>query len=348
MRPLKPVDVQFAKHPEQQLRSLLNNRTSVLLCDEHTLAHCAPQLGNQFTHTLVIKPGEAEKTLETAALIWKHLLAWNVKRNDVLVCLGGGVITDLGAFCASVYQRGIAYILVPTTLLAMTDAAIGGKTGVNFQNKKNYLGTFSEPEAILVYRDFLKTLDKPTLNEGWAEMLKHGLIADKELFREISALDNLHQIPEHHLLQRSIAVKSGIVAADMLEQNQRKLLNFGHTLGHALETWYLERHRAIAHGLAVAAGMWMECHLSMQQGWLREDDCTEIHALIDRYFDPVMFSIEGIAEIAELCQYDKKNADRQLVNFTALHAAGTAHIDGNANTQQLKTALSAYLECHRG
>lgn len=348
MRPSKPVDVQFAENPEHQLRSLLNNRTSVLLCDEHTLTHCAPHLGNQFTHTLVIKPGEAEKTLETAALIWKHLMAWNVKRSDVLVCLGGGVITDLGAFCASVYQRGIAYILVPTTLLAMTDAAIGGKTGVNFQNKKNYLGTFSEPEAILVFRDFLNTLDKPTLNEGWAEILKHGLIADQELFHEISSLENLHQIPEHRLLQRSIAIKSGIVAADMLEQNQRKLLNFGHTLGHALETWYLERHRTVAHGLAVAAGMWMECHLSMQQGWLDEGDCTRIQALIDRYFDPVMFSTDGISEIAALCQYDKKNADHQLVNFTALHAAGTARIDGNVSADQLKFALSAYLECHRG
>lgn len=348
MMPLKPADVQFSENPASHIRSILNTRTSVLLCDEHTLAHCAPLLGNQFTHTLVIKPGEAEKTLETAALIWKHLLAWNVKRSDVMVCLGGGVITDLGAFCASVFQRGISYVLIPTTLLAMTDAAIGGKTGVNFQNKKNYLGTFSGPEAILVYPGFLKTLNPHTLNEGWAEMLKHGLIADQELFRRIASLEHLHQIPEVDLLQRSIAVKSGIVAADMLEQNQRKLLNFGHTLGHALETWYLERHRAIAHGLAVAAGMWMECHLSMQQGWLKDDDCTQIQALLDRYFDPVMFSTEGIAEIVALCQFDKKNADQQLVNFTALHAAGTARIDGKANSGQLQIALSAYLECHRG
>ncbi|MEY3983259.1 MAG: 3-dehydroquinate synthase [Bacteroidota bacterium] len=348
MMPLKPADVQFTENPASDIRSILNTRTSVLLCDEHTLTHCAPLLGNQFTHTLVIKPGEAEKTLETAALIWKHLLAWNVKRSDVMVCLGGGVITDLGAFCASVFQRGISYVLVPTTLLAMTDAAIGGKTGVNFQYKKNYLGTFSGPEAILVYPDFLKTLDPQTLNEGWAEMLKHGLIADQELYRQIACLGHLHRIPEVELLQRSIAVKSDIVAADMFDLNQRKLLNFGHTLGHALETWYLERNRPLAHGLAVAAGMWMECHLSMQLGWLTNIDCTQIQALIDKFFNPVMFSTDGIAEIAAFCHYDKKNIDQQLVNITVLCAAGAARVDGNVNNTQLNNALSAYLECHRG
>jgi 3-dehydroquinate synthase len=347
MRPLKPVEPVFCADINASLKPLVANRKSILLCDEHTLEHCVPLLHDSFDHTLVVKAGEEEKSLAVAENIWKHFIAWNIGRSDVLVCLGGGVLCDLGAFSASVYQRGMPFILIPTTLLAMTDAAIGGKTGINLLNKKNYIGSFAEAEAVFIHTPFLKTLPRQALTEGWAEMLKHALIADSVLYHDISGLAHLNSIPEFSLLQRSINVKVKIVQADPIEQNLRKLLNFGHTLGHALESWYLERNHSVAHGTAVAAGIWLEALMARQQEVLSQADFEQISALIDRHFEPLMFSKDGVHEIAGLCRFDKKNQHRDSVNFVLLQSAGKAVVDGQATTEEILFALSTYLECHR-
>ncbi len=347
MKPLKPVEPEFIEDLDAALRPLIAHKKCILLCDEHTLEHCLPLLNTTFQHTLVIKPGEAEKTLAVAEHIWKHLIAWNTNRHDLLICLGGGVISDLGAFSASVYQRGMPFVLIPTTLLAMTDAAVGGKTGVNLLHKKNYIGTFAHPEAIFIHPPFLNTLDRHAIIEGWAEILKHGLIADAALYRLISETALLNHIPDVSLLQRSIAVKTRIVAEDPLEENRRKLLNFGHTLGHALESWYLDRGKSVAHGTAVAAGMWMESLIANRMGFLGRNHFEAIAALIDRNFEPLMFSAEGIYSIAELCRYDKKNMQHDAINIVMLREPGHADIDGAASLEVIIDALNNYLECHR-
>lgn len=348
MRPLKPVDPIFTPDVNASLKQLAGNRKTILFCDEHTLEHCVPLIDFSFNHTLVIKAGEEEKSLAVAEHIWKHLVAWNIGRGDLFVCLGGGVLCDLGGFAASVYQRGMPFMFIPTTLLAMTDAAIGGKTGINLLNKKNYIGSFAEAEAIVIHTPFLNTLPQHGFTEGWAEILKHALIADAVLYREILNLNHLNCIPETPLLQRSIAVKTRIVHEDPYEQNLRKLLNFGHTLGHALESWYLDRQHPLAHGAAVAAGIWMEAFMAKEQGMLSPTDFEDVAALIDRNFQAIMFSTEGISEIANLCRFDKKNQSKDRINFVLLRSPGKAEVDGHASFEEIIYALSAYLEWHRG
>lgn len=347
MRPLKPADPEIADDLNAALKQALGHRTAILLCDENTLKYCLPHLNITFRHTLVIRPGEQEKSLQTAENIWKHLANWKTGRDEVLVCLGGGVVCDLGAFCASVYRRGIPCILLPSTLLAMTDAAIGGKTGVNLLHWKNYIGTFSEPNSILIHLPFLETLNADLLNEGWAEIAKHALIADAHLFDILTGLSALNGIPNLEILKRSMAVKSQIVREDPLERDQRKLLNFGHTIGHALESWYLERNQPAPHGKAVAAGMWMESWLSWKQGLLTTHDFEAVRKLIDLHFEPLMYGTDGVESIAGLCIFDKKNEQGGPVNFTALLIPGKARIDTFATAEELKSALHTYLEWHR-
>jgi len=349
MMPSKPDNPSFVPNPGPVLRALAKDAGAtriIALCDENTLRHCLPKLHTHFDHTLVFKPGEVEKTLATAEKIWQHLAHWQITRKDLLVCVGGGVICDLGAFAASVYQRGMPFALVPTSLLAMTDAALGGKTGVNLGPLKNYVGSFATPVGIVLHLPMLETLDEKEMREGWAEMFKHAAIADAELWRAYEERAITTKAPEPDLLERSMAIKLRIVAEDPLEKGERKLLNFGHTLGHALESWHLEKHLSLPHGEAVAAGMWMEAWLSEKTGQAEAGTHVRIAALIDRHYPALSIPESAVPAIAAYCRFDKKNeADRVLC--TLLRRCGEGVIHCPVRAEQIEAAIRSYCAWER-
>jgi 3-dehydroquinate synthase len=349
MMPSKPDNPSFVLNPGPVLRTLAKDAGAtrmIAVCDENTVLHCLPKLHIRFDHTLVFKPGEAEKNLATAEKIWQHLAHWQITRKDLLVCVGGGVICDLGAFAASVYQRGMPFALVPTSLLAMTDAALGGKTGVNLGPLKNYVGSFATPAGIVLHLPMLETLDEKQMVEGWAEMIKHAAIPDAELWRAYEERSVTSHAPEQDLLERSMAIKLQIVAEDPLEKGNRKLLNFGHTLGHALESWHLEKQISLPHGEAVAAGMWMEAWLSETCGHAAAGTHARIAALIDRHFPALSIPGNAVPAIAAYCRFDKKNeVDRVLC--TLLRSCGEAIIHCPVSAEQIESAIRSYCAWER-
>ena len=247
---------------KEELHSFLatNKYTQVfILVDENTLEHCLPLLPNFDYQIIKIESGERNKNIETCQKIWQNLLNNNADRKALLINLGGGVISDMGGFCASTYKRGIDFINIPTTLLAMVDATIGGKTGIDFGFQKNMIGLFSLAKTVLIDATFLKTLNYRQIKSGKAEMLKHGLIANEQHFTQIIS----SAIPNLDLIKASIAIKQEIVSTDPFEKGIRKSLNFGHTLGHALEAYYLANNLDILHGEAIAQGMIWAIQLSV-------------------------------------------------------------------------------------
>jgi 3-dehydroquinate synthase len=344
MTPLKSDNPIFSANPGHAIRDIAKANGAariIALCDENTLQHCLPKLHIRFDHTLVFRPGEAEKNLTTAEKIWQHLAHWQITRKDLLVCVGGGVICDMGAFAASVYQRGMPFVLVPTSLLAMTDAAIGGKTGVNLGPLKNYVGSFATPAGIIIHLPMLDTLDKKELREGWAEMLKHAAIADVDLWTEFENHDWVAKLPGHEIIEKSIAIKLRVVAEDPLEKQARKLLNFGHTLGHALESWSLEKKHPLPHGEAVAAGMWMEAWISETTGNAEAGTHARIAALIDRHFAALQIPEDAVPAIAAYCRFDKKNEDDSVL-CTLLKRCGEGIVNCPVETEQIESAIRSY------
>ena len=250
----------------QFLKNLKPSKLFILV-DENTHEYCLPTvLGNLETEIpfeiIEIEAGEELKTIETATQLWEILSEFEADRKSLLLNLGGGVITDLGGFVASTYKRGIPFINLPTTLLGMCDASIGGKTGIDHQFLKNIVGTFAEPQQIFVYPDFLRTLPFVELRSGFAEMLKHGLIADEKHWKDLSSIENLNPESIYPFIETSMKIKQNVVEIDFKEQNIRKTLNFGHTIGHAVESLFLQANQLIPHGEAVALGMICETHLS--------------------------------------------------------------------------------------
>ncbi len=271
-----------------------------VITDTNVQAHCLPAfLGktglSPNTPLIVIEPGEAQKNLATCATIWDAMRAAKLDRHALVLNLGGGVIGDMGGFCAATWKRGIDFVQVPTTLLAMTDAAIGGKLGVDFQGLKNIIGVFQQPAAVFVDPDFLDTLPERELRSGFAEVVKHALIGDRELWT---------QLGDHHsaknALEASIGVKVRIVQEDPHEKGLRMLLNFGHTIGHAIESFFLETEAPLTHGEAIAIGM--ICEL---EGSERRD---EVAAFIHRIFPHRHIPESAFPVIWALMQQDKKNA----------------------------------------
>jgi 3-dehydroquinate synthase len=271
-----------------------------IITDANTEALCLPgflhKTGLSPKQTVVvIEPGEAQKNLGTCETIWQAMRAANLDRKALVINLGGGVIGDMGGFCAATWKRGIDFVQVPTTLLAMTDAAIGGKLGIDFQGLKNIIGVFRQPAAVFVDPDFLDTLPERELRSGYAEVIKHALIGDPELWAQLS---------DHHsaknVLEASIGVKVRIVQEDPHEKGLRMLLNFGHTIGHALESWFLETDNPLTHGEAIAIGM--ICEL---EGSERRD---AVAAFIKRVFPDRHIPESAFSAIWALMQQDKKNA----------------------------------------
>ena len=319
-----------------------------ILTDENTHRDCLPVFLASLETDLEIEiiemeAGESHKTIDTCIQIWHALSELGADRRSLLVNLGGGVVTDLGGFVASTFKRGMDFINVPTSLLAMVDAAIGGKTGVDLSSLKNQVGVIVQPRMILVMADFLKTLDKRQLNSGFAEMLKHGLISSERYWSDLKDLE-IHQ-PLDPLIYRSALIKNSIVVEDPTEKNFRKILNFGHTLGHAIESHFLEKggKKALLHGEAIAIGMILEGYLSHRVSGLGSHQLEDIkNTLLERY-RKVVFTEEDIQDIISLLKFDKKNS-HGAINFVLLKRIGEAVVDQRVSYDLYMEAFTYYRE----
>lgn len=315
------------------------------LVDENTHEHCLPQVLADLPdleeyEILEIEPGEENKVLEVAANLWLSLAEMKAERRDVIVNVGGGVVTDLGGFIASTYKRGIQFLNIPTSLLAMVDAAHGGKTGIDFGGIKNVVGTFSDPQMIYSHVDFLKTLPKQHLKSGLAEMLKHGLIADAEHWNHV--LKHKEDLTNQLILD-SAEIKMGIVAEDPHEKGKRKLLNFGHTVGHAFESYLLQKEVPILHGEAVAAGMIVETLISIEMASLSLEDAQEIVDSLGDIYSHLPIPAKAIDEIMEWMMHDKKNVGGAL-RFSLLESIGKSVFDVEVKPEIAKSAILQYLK----
>jgi len=317
-----------------------------ILVDENTHEYCLPVLlGNMETdlgfEILEIEAGEEMKNIQTANQLWEILTEMQADRKALVINLGGGVITDMGGFVASTYKRGVQFINIPTTLLSMCDASIGGKTGIDLMHFKNMVGTFTFPEQIFIYSKFLDTLPFKELRSGFAEMLKHGLIADKmhwENLIQISKLDTESVIPH---IQTSMDIKQTIVDQDFHEKNIRKTLNFAHTIGHAIESLCLNQGNPILHGEAVAAGMICEAHLSYLEDLLSEEESKMVIEKIQKYYPYLDISDFKDEDIFALLLNDKKNADSNI-NFSLLSGIGTCVFDHQCSPKNIADSLNFY------
>ena len=315
-----------------------------VLTDSNTGRLCYPLLQPYLPteHTVIELPaGEEAKTLASCETVWSELTDRRADRHAVLMNLGGGVLTDLGGFCAALYKRGIRFVQVPTTLLAQVDASVGGKTGVDFQGFKNQLGVFQEPAAVCIDPQFLRTLDPRQLKSGYAEIVKHSLIADAAAFQE-QRQTGMFIEDWTATIQASVALKQSIVAQDPLEAGPRKLLNFGHTVGHALESYLLvQPGREILHGEAVAAGIVCEAWLSVQRGLLGADALGQIETFLFSVFEKVQFVLLETDAIAEYAWQDKKNAG-SVINCTLLQGIGQGIYDQPVTIRELADSLRYY------
>ena len=325
------------------LRQAAPSRVFVL-ADTNTARDCYPLLRPLLPahEQLIIEAGEQHKTLATCAQVWSWLTHHHADRHALLVGLGGGVVTDLSGFCAATYKRGIGCVAVPTTLLAQVDAAVGGKTGVDFDGFKNQIGVFQEPLGVFVEPAFLATLPLEELRSGYAEVIKHALIADAAAFAELRGRAVTPQADWAATIRHSVALKAAIVAQDPHEAGPRKLLNFGHTVGHALESYLLTQPgRAVRHGEAVAAGLVCESWLSGQRDLLSRGELTEVVEVISHTFARIEFAPAEIAAIAAYAAHDKKNRGASI-NCTLLHGLGRGVHDQVITLADVQAALAYY------
>ncbi len=321
------------------------------LVDENTNRYCFKLIEPKLKelqlnyHLMVISAGEESKSLEQCSSLWKQLSLSNAARDAVLVNLGGGVVCDLGGFVASVYKRGIDFIHYPTSLLAMVDAALGGKCGIDFMNFKNQIGSFRFPEKTIINRRFLDTLPKEEVLSAYAEMIKHALIADQTYWEELKELDLEETADWDALIKQSVAIKLYLVEKDPLEKGDRKKLNFGHTIAHALEKIAMQKGKPIAHGIAVAAGILVESYLSSKYYRLEESSFKEIEALVVKYFPKVTFRKEDIAELLSAIGQDKKK-EKNANRFTLLDDLGKASINHNLESKAMEEGFNYYLKLY--
>ena len=291
-----------------------------------------------------MEQGEDMKNLDTCASIWKVLSELDADRKSLLINLGGGVVTDLGGFIAATFKRGIAFVNVPTTLLSMVDAAVGGKTGINLDSLKNQIGVIRPAELVLIDSKFLQTLPANEMRSGLAEMLKHGLIKSETVWKRLLRLEAMNSEDLDGLIQESIAIKEEIVAQDPTEKNIRKSLNYGHTLGHAIESYFLESSlkTKLLHGEAVAAGMVMETYISNELCGFPQEKLEEISRAIIRLYGKIELQEKEFEEIKNLMKFDKKN-EKGNINFVLLKDIGRPVMDCQVPDEVLNNSCSYYL-----
>lgn len=309
-----------------------------ILTDETTHRLCRPLLKQwdrlDGATDIVIPPTDVNKNIETTTTVWSALADGGASRHSLMVCLGGGMVTDLGGFAASTFKRGLRFINIPTTLLAMVDAAVGGKTGVNFNALKNEIGVFNEAAIVVIDTDFLRTLDKRNMLSGYAEMLKHALLHDEAMWAEHLKMDfnDINYALLQKLVEQSIEVKRHIVTIDPHEKGLRKALNLGHTVGHALESFALETGRPVLHGYAVAWGLVGELYLSAVLQHFPQDKMRQTVRFIREHYEAINFTCNDYDRLFELMKHDKKNVGGEI-NFTLLSDVGEIRLDNHASRE---------------
>ncbi len=318
------------------------------LADETTARLCLPvarRCGAMASAPLITIPAtDTNKTLDSLAHVWAELGRLGATRHSLLVNIGGGMVTDLGGFAASTFKRGISYINIPTTLLAMVDASVGGKTGINFGGLKNEVGVFSNARSVILDTEFLRTMDAANLRSGYAEMLKHGLISSESAWADLLSFDldspDLGRLRQ--MVADSVRVKERIVEQDPTEQGLRKALNLGHTAGHAFESLALSR-RPVLHGYAVAYGLVCELYLSAVKAGFPTDKMRQTVSFVNANYGKMDITCDDYPALYELMTHDKKNT-AGTINFTLLGGIGDIRINQTATKEEIFEALDFYRE----
>ncbi|MEE3999022.1 3-dehydroquinate synthase [Tenacibaculum sp. FZY0031] len=340
--------IHFEEKGYNELTSLISkkNYSSVfILVDDNTLDCCYPRFVQLFAtdkpiEIIQIDAGEVYKNMETCMGVWNAMTELGADRKSLLITLGGGVITDLGGFVASTFKRGIDFVNIPTTLLSMVDASVGGKTGVDLGVLKNQIGVFANPELIIIDPEYLHTVTPREIRSGTAEIIKYGMTHDIRLFTKIKDNDNLNIVD---LIHRSIEIKNEVVLEDPKEQGVRKVLNWGHTIGHGVESYFLEQPKkeALTHGEAIAIGMVCEAYLSSKVLDFPKDNVAEIKDAIIKIYGKVTLLKEDFQPILELMKHDKKNIGGEI-NFVLLNDYEDFKINSKASDDLIKESLSYY------
>ena len=320
-----------------------------VLVDEHTNELCLPLIAHleclKDAYIITIGAEDIHKNLETLAHVWKELGDHGATRHSLMINLGGGMVTDLGGFAASTFKRGIKYINIPTTLLAMVDASVGGKTGINFNGLKNEIGVFSPAEYVLIATEFLKSLDSRNLLSGYAEMLKHGIISTTEHWAELLNFDmnRIDYKALQGLVGKSVQIKENIVEQDPFEKGIRKALNVGHTVGHAFESLALETGHHVLHGYAVAWGIVCELYFSYRKVNFPKDKLQQTIRFIKENYGTFAFDCKQYDRLYEFMTHDKKNS-AGIINFTLMGEVGDIRINQSATKEEILDMLDFYRE----
>lgn len=345
-------DLIFTNHVAEtidRLVALMDPSKVFVLVDVNTASFVLPRLQAMSkavadADIITVKAGDVNKDLEALASIWRQLGDRGGTRHALIINVGGGVVTDMGAFAAATFKRGIRCLNIPTTLLGAVDASVGGKTGINFNGYKNEVGAFSEADAVIISTTFFNTLPQQELLSGYAEMLKHGLIADKRIYNDLLAY-RISQADSDHLLrllEESVKVKNDIVEQDPTEHGIRRALNLGHTVGHAFESFAMERKSPIPHGYAVAWGLVVELILSHIQLGFPSDELQRFASYIYDNYGAFEITCSDYDELLRLMGHDKKNVKAGEINFTLLQDVGDVKIDCTASRDQITAALDIY------
>lgn len=342
---LSERNIFISNQVEQHITNVLvkgNYTKKCVIVDENTKELCLPLVESVLVDAKIIEipSGEANKNLTTCQFIWNAMTEHQMDRKSVVINLGGGVIGDMGGFCAATYKRGIDFVQVPTTLLSQVDASVGGKLGIDFQDFKNHIGVFKEPIAVIISSEFLKTLPKRELRSGFAEIIKHCLIADRTKWNIVKTMPFEAQDFED-LATHSVLIKAGITDKDPKEQNIRKTLNFGHTIGHAIESYYLNTDKRLLHGEAIAVGMIAEAFVAHKKGFISLDQVEEIKKYIISVYGHVNIPQGDYDAIIPLMIQDKKN-ENSTVLAALLDEIGKANYSIELTVEETVESLDFY------
>jgi len=332
------------------LNEFLNGKTYskyFIIVDENTIEHCLPSIVTNIdclaeAEVIQTQSGEENKTIEIVTQVWHAMSEAHADRKALVVNLGGGVISDMGGFIASTYKRGIDFVNIATTLLSQVDASVGGKLGIDLGGLKNQIGVFNFPQMVVIYPPFLQTLEFRQLKSGFSEVLKHALIQDEKYWEEVKKITVSQDFNWEKIIGKSVQIKNKVVLEDPKEKGIRKILNFGHTIGHAIETWHLENDpNYFLHGEAIAMGMIAEGYLSKEKLGLSDEGFSEITDVLKSVFDLNPLPEENFESYCELMIHDKKNSDGKI-SCSLLSKIGDCKWDVFADKKDILNALNAY------
>tara|TARA_R110002124_G_scaffold89436_7_gene228561 strand:+ start:98 stop:1132 length:1035 start_codon:yes stop_codon:yes gene_type:complete len=316
-----------------------------VITDKNTRKYCYPKIKSALPkhHVVTVPAGEEHKVLASCEKIWEEMTNAQLDRHALVLNIGGGVIGDMGGFCAAVYKRGIDFIQIPTTLLSQVDASVGGKLGIDFRGLKNHIGVFQIPKSVLIDPAFLDTLSYRELRSGFGEVIKHCLIADSKKWEAIRTIDFEKQ-QWADLIAHSVKIKQEVVDKDPKEKGLRKILNFGHTLGHAVETHFLSKDLKfkLLHGEAIAVGMVMEAFIAFQRKMIDQKLLSQIEEFVFATYGKTNLGLDDIEPILELTHQDKKNRGNQI-RFSLLDGAGSCAFDVVVSKTEMRKAIAYYM-----